>query len=56
MSSDVELTFRGTKNSAIYKSNSLPIEIDGNITHEDIVSIFDYGVILKLKIMRLRLG
>ncbi len=56
MSSDVELTFSGTKNSAIYKSNSLPIEIDGNITHEDIVSIFDYGVILKAQDNEAKIG
>ena len=56
LNADVLLTFNGTKNTIIYKSNRVPIEIDGNITHEDITSIFDYGVILKPKDSEPKIG
>jgi len=49
LNSDITLRFDGTENRTIYKSDTIPIEIDGNITHEDITSIFDYGVILRAK-------
>jgi hypothetical protein len=38
------LNYEGTTNSTKYQSKYKKIEIDGNITHEDITSIFDYGV------------
>ncbi len=38
------LSYNGTTNTIKYKSGFNPITIDGNITHEDITSIFDYGV------------
>jgi hypothetical protein len=41
------LNFGGTTNSIEYKSKYKTITIDGNLTHEDITSIFDYGVQLK---------
>jgi len=56
LNSDVTLTFDGTQNSTLYKSEPIPIEIDGNITHEDITSIFDYGVILKAQDEEPRIG
>ena len=41
------LNYDGTTNTIKYRSKFKPIVIDGNITHEDITSIFDYGVQLK---------
>ena len=41
------LTYEGTANSMKYVSDFQPIEIDGNITHPDTTSIFDYGVELR---------
>jgi len=41
------LNYDGTTNTIKYQSEFKPIVIDGNLTHEDITSIFDYGVQLK---------
>jgi hypothetical protein len=41
------LNYDGTTNIIKYKSEFKPIVIDGNITHEDITSIFDYGINLQ---------
>ncbi len=41
------LNYNGTTNTVKYQSEFKPITIDGNITHEDITSIFDYGVQLQ---------
>ncbi len=43
---NTNLNYDGTSNIAKYISNYKPITIDGNLTHEDTTSIFDYGVIL----------
>ncbi len=40
------LNYDGTSNVVRYSSNYKPITVDGNLTHEDTTSIFDYGVIL----------
>ena len=40
------LNYSGTSNVVKYSSEYKPIVIDGNLTHEDTTSIFDYGVVL----------
>jgi hypothetical protein len=44
ISGNTDLSYNGTKNSIEYKSQFNSIKIDGNITHEDITSIFEYKV------------
>ncbi len=43
------LNYDGTSNVVKYSSHYKPIVIDGNLTHEDTTSIFDYGVVLLAK-------
>ena len=40
------LNYDGTSNVVKYTSHYKPITVDGNLTHEDTTSIFDYGVVL----------
>ncbi len=46
ISANSNLNYDGTSNVVKYISNYKPITIDGNLTHEDTTSIFDYGVVL----------
>jgi hypothetical protein len=56
LKADIKLIFDGTENYTEFQSQPIPIEIDGNITHEDIVSIFDYGVILTAQDSQQKIG
>ncbi len=44
---NTKLDYDGTSNRVQYTSEYQPIEIDGNLTHKDTTSIFDYAVELQ---------